>query len=150
MWKNEVKRGLLQNNSPCKLFCLVVQNIYTYTQMDRMSNEWTMKQWMDRWAIQCMHRGLLTSVCMSSVCMKCWDGANANSVTQNRHERWCQNEKQIRRTWMKTNGMRVQVWIKCMQINDNEWIMLNGIWFDQQLNIVKYISEKNNEQTIEL
>ena len=37
-----------------------------------------------------------------------------------------------------------------MQINDNEWIMLNGIWFDQQLNIVKYISEKNNEQTIEL
>jgi hypothetical protein len=40
--------------------------------------------------------------------------------------------------------------MKCMQINDNEWIMLNGIWFDQQLNIVKYISEKNNEQTIEL
>ena len=36
---NEVKRGLFQNNSPCKLFCLVVQNIYTYTQMDRMSNE---------------------------------------------------------------------------------------------------------------
>ena len=40
--------------------------------------------------------------------------------------------------------------MKCMQINDNEWIMLNGIWFDQQLNIVKYTSEKNKEQTIEL